>query len=141
VGSYEVLEHTADIGLRARAADLEDLFQTAARGMATIAGVYRPGAGEDVAVELESSDLEGLLVDWLNEVLYQHDSRGAAVTGVKVRDLEDSRLKGILQIAPLDERDEEGIQIKAVTYHQIDVSRIGGGRDEDGWEATVFFDV
>ena len=136
MGSYEVLEHTADVGLRAVASDLAELFETAAEGMAAIAGVHRPGRGEPVAIALESSDLEGLLVDWLNEVLYQHDSRGAALRTARVWEVDDTSVRATIELAPLDERDDEGIQIKAVTYHQLAVRKT-----EDGWEAMVFFDV
>jgi SHS2 domain-containing protein len=136
LGSYDVLEHTADIGLVARAVDLNDLFATATEGMATIAGVYRPGGGESVRIHVEGSDVEGLLVDWLNEVLYEHDSRGAALRAVTMASVESSAVTGSIEVTPLSDRDDEGIQIKAVTYHQLEVKRT-----DDGWEARVFFDV
>jgi SHS2 domain-containing protein len=136
VGSYEVLEHTADVGLVARALDLNDLFETATQGMATIAGVYRPGSGESIRIHLQGSDVEGLLVDWLNEILYEHDSRGAALRAVTVDSVESSAVTGSIEVSPLSDRDDEGIQIKAVTYHQLGVKRT-----DEGWEARVFFDV
>jgi SHS2 domain-containing protein len=131
-----VLEHTADVGLMARAVDLNDLFETATRGMATIAGVYRPGSGDSVRIHLEGSDVEGLLVDWLNEVLYEHDSRGAALRAVAVSSAGSSSVTGSIEVSPLSEGDDEGIQIKAVTYHQLEVARMA-----EGWVARVFFDV
>jgi SHS2 domain-containing protein len=136
MGRYEVLEHTADVGLRVEGSDLKDLFKTAAEGMTTIAGVYRPGEGEMVPLSLESPDLEALLVDWLNEVLFQHDSRGAGVRGIGVENVSDTALRGSVSLAPLEAADEEGVQIKAVTYHLLGVRRTSGG-----WEATVYFDV
>ena len=137
MAGYEVLEHTADVGLRVRSEDLAGVFAAAAEGMADIAGVFRPGRGrEEVAVALESRDVEGLLVDWLNEVLYQHDARGAALQGVRIDEAGDTTVSGVLLLAPLEAQDEEGVQIKAVTYHQLEVKR-----SREGWEATVFFDV
>jgi SHS2 domain-containing protein len=136
VGGYEILEHTADVGLRAHADTLAELFATAAEGMATIAGVFRPGSGTEVPIRLTGSDVAGLLVDWLNEILYQHDSRGAAVRAVRVAEVDDRKVEGTVELDPLSERDDEGVQIKAVTYHQLSVARA-----HEGWEAVVFFDV
>jgi SHS2 domain-containing protein len=136
VGTFEVLEHTADVGIAARAETLTGLFETAAEGMTTIAGVFRPGEGDPARIELSGGDVEGLLVDWLNEVLYQHDSRRAAVRKVRVERVDESVVSGTIELTPLSDGDDEGVQIKAVTYHQLSVRRLGGG-----WEATVFFDV
>jgi SHS2 domain-containing protein len=138
MGTFELLEHTADVGLAARAETLEALFETATQGMATIAGVWSPGHGDDdpVRIHLDGSDIEGLLVDWLNEVLYEHDSRRAALRRVSVEHVDDSAVSGFIDLVPLSGRDDEGVQIKAVTYHQLQVRRADGG-----WQATVFFDV
>jgi SHS2 domain-containing protein len=138
MGTFELLEHTADVGLAAGAETLEALFETATEGMATIAGVWSPGNGEGdrLRIHLEGGDVEGLLVDWLNEVLYEHDSRRSALRNVEVEHVEESAVTGFIELAPLSGRDDEGVQIKAVTYHQLRVRRADGG-----WEATVFFDV
>jgi SHS2 domain-containing protein len=145
---YEILEHTADIGLKASEDSLEKLFVTATRGLAEIAGVWRPGDGEEIAVEVEPGDLGALLVDWLSEVLYLQDSRGAAIAAAEVSEVsEEEGVRGSVRLAPLDgdrgdRREEaetdagEGVQVKAVTYHQLEVRQ-----DERGWVAQVFFDI
>ena len=136
VGDYEILEHTADIGVLARGESLADVFESATRALAEIAGIWRPGSGEKVAIEVESEDLGSLLVDWLSEVIYLEDRRGAAVTGIEMDRVEPGHASGTLALVLLDSRPVEGVQIKAVTYHQLLVER-----DPSGWSARVFFDI
>jgi SHS2 domain-containing protein len=133
---YEILEHTADVGLRATGATLEDAFAQATRGLAEIIGAWHPNSGEPVALEVEADDLGGLLVDWLSEILYLHDARDAVIADLEVARVADGRATGTVVLAPRGGRVLEGTQVKAVTYHQLAVEPSG-----DEWVATVFFDV
>ena len=130
-----MLEHTADVGLRAWGRSLEECFSQATWGLAEIVGIAAAGAGEHVRVEVTSGDLGGLLVDWLSEVLYLQDSRDALVTGVELEVVTDELARGTLNLAARD-RPVEGTQVKAVTYHRLSVRRVG-----DRFVAEVYFDV
>ena len=69
---FETFDHTADVGLRIRAADLDTLFADAARAMFSVMagdlGAVRPR--EEVCIALAADDLDALLRDWLGELLY-----------------------------------------------------------------------
>ncbi len=136
MGAYEILEHTADVGLRARGPSLEDVFATATEGMMEIAGTWHPGQGEELPLKVEAGDLAALLVEWLGEALYVQDSGGVSVAGVRVDRVEGSEAAGALIVRPFAGDPSEGVQIKAVTFHQLAVERVA-----DGWTATVFFDI
>ena len=136
MGDYEILEHTADVGLRARGAALEEVFATATEGMMAIAGTWHPGDGDEVALSVEAGDLEALLVEWLGEALYVQDARGVSVAGVRVDRVDDGTASGALLVRPFAGDPSEGVQIKAVTFHQLAVER-----SAEGWAATVFFDI
>lgn len=136
MGEFEILEHTADVGVRATGDTPEDAFEAATLGLAETAGIWRPGEGETIAVELESEDLGALLVDWLSEVLYLHDSRRAAIAGVDIDEVTDTTIRGSITLADLGEGPGEGTQVKAITYHQLSVEKRA-----DGWTAQVFFDI
>jgi SHS2 domain-containing protein len=97
---YELLEHTADVGIRARGTRLEAAFEQATQGLAEVLGAWRPGPGEPVAVEVSAGDLGGLLVDWLNEVLWLLEVRQAALAGVQVERVEHPRAPGLAPGAP-----------------------------------------
>ena len=136
MGNYEILDHTADIGVLARGESLADVFECTTRALADIAGIWRPGPGETVRIEVESRDAGALLVDWLSEVLYLQDGRSAAIAGIEMERVEPGVASGTVTLAPLGPDPVEGVQIKAVTYHQLVVEREPGG-----WSARVFFDI
>jgi SHS2 domain-containing protein len=132
---FEILEHTADVGLRVCAATLEELFASATEALARIAGAWDPGPGEEVSIAVEAADREGLLVDWLSEILYLFDGRGGALGGVRVASISRGACRGSVALRELRHPDE-GVQVKAVTYHQLKVAE-----GEDGWTATVYLDI
>ena len=141
MAGYEVLEHTADVGILATGATLEETFEQATRGLADIIGAWtgegrQAGDADEVPIEIEAADLGALLVDWLSEVLYLHDARDAVIADVHVDDVFDHRVKGMIVLAPRANRELEGTQVKAITYHQLAVEPT-----TDGWSAKVFFDL
>jgi SHS2 domain-containing protein len=141
-GGFELLDHTADIGIRARGASLEEVFEHATKGLAEVQGALRPegsaeaGPGERVAVEVSAADPGGLLVDWLNEVLWLREVQQAVVTGVRVHRVGDGTASGEVVLAAGDP-EPDGTLVKAVTYHRLRVEPDPGG----GWLAEVYLDV
>jgi SHS2 domain-containing protein len=133
-GGYEFLEHTADVGLRAWGATLEECFEQATWALAAIIGIDRRGSGERIDIDIEASDTEALLVDWLSEVLYLHDARDATLSGVHLASV-GARAAGWVELATRRGR-AHGTQVKAVTYHRLSVTRRG-----DRFVAEVYLDV
>jgi SHS2 domain-containing protein len=136
MAGYEILEHTADVGVRATGASIEEAFEQATIGLFTIVGAWRPDGGERVEVTVEAGDLGALLVDWLSDALYLHDARDALVTGVEVERVAEGRATGAVSLAPRGDRDLAGTQVKAITYHQLEVAETA-----EGWTARVYVDV
>jgi SHS2 domain-containing protein len=141
-GGFELLEHTADIGIRARGGSLKEVFEHATEGLAEVLGARPPGgsgeagAGEPVAVEVSAGDPGGLLVDWLNEVLWLLEVGQAVVTGVRVERVGDGTASGEVVLAA-GGPEPDGTLVKAVTYHRLRVEPDPGG----GWLAEVYLDV
>ncbi|MFQ6019390.1 MAG: archease [Dehalococcoidia bacterium] len=143
---YEVIEHTADVGIVVHGATLADLFSNAALGMfalmADLAGVEERS---ERSVELEGSDWGGLLVKWLSELLFFLDAEELLLSRFQIDRLEpfDSaqgrlyRLKARAYGEPIDRgRHQLRFGVKAVTRHMLEV------RQEDGrWRAQVLFDI
>jgi SHS2 domain-containing protein len=136
VAPFEILEHTADVGVRASGATLEEAFEQAARGMCEIAGIWTEEEGEEVEISLAADDLGALLVDWLSEILYLHDSRRCAVCGVRAERIAPPEGRGSVRLSPLGDEPTEGVQVKAVTYHRLRVEP-----SEDAWTAEVYLDI
>ena len=133
---FEILEHTADVGIRAEGKTLSDVFEQASLGLADIMGIYAPGAGDTEDIEVEAPDLGALLVDWLSEILWLHDSRDALLAGIDVSDVTETKARGRVSLVPGAGAQATGTQVKAITYHQLEVTPIPAG-----WRAVVFVDV
>ena len=135
--SYELLEHTADLGVVVRGATLADLFARAAAVLADI--LYEPGRvreGETRQRTVRHRDPEGLLVRWLNELIVLRETEDFLWRRVEV-ELDASGLKARLAGETFDPlRHEARTALKAATYHQLSVRDAGGG-----FEARVIFDV
>ena len=73
---YEIIDHTADIGIKAYGKGLKDLFINAAWGMFTIlADLKNVQARESLEIKLEAPNVEELFLSWLSELLYQYNSK------------------------------------------------------------------
>ena len=132
---FEILEHTADVGVRATAETVEGVFEQATFGLLDITGALRPGIGTEVRIDVEADDLGALLVYWLEEVLYLQDARDSVITSLSVSSIADRRATGTVGVAPRKE-ELEGTAVKAITYHQLQVTETS-----EGWVAVVFFDI
>ena len=75
-GMYETFEHTADLGLRIRAADLDTLFAEAALALfaAIVEDVATIEPRQRFEIELPPDELDYLLFDWLRALLYRFDA-------------------------------------------------------------------
>src|SRR5947199_4570274 len=73
---YEEIEHTADVGIRACGATLNELFANAAEGMFSLIADLDPvkEVGE-IEVRLETEDIPTLLLRWLSGLLYIHETQ------------------------------------------------------------------
>lgn len=160
-GMFEIIDHTADIGLRIQAASLEGLFQDAAEGMFSllledlttvrrvttvsfeiVAGqgfaLPQHGGRDDVCgtpIRL-SEAWEDLLHDWLAELLASFDARRMVFGRFEVR-FAATGLHGRAWGERLDlSRHRAKMEIKAVTYHQLHICKT-----EQGYESQVIFDL
>src|SRR5881397_1010517 len=100
---FEVFEHTADVGLRITAPDLDTLFAEAARGLFSLIvenlDEVRPLREE--IIRLEERDLTYLFFDWLRELLFRFDSRHLLFSRFDVR-VEEDGLEARIRGEPLD---------------------------------------
>ncbi len=136
---HETFEHTADLGLRARAADLSSLFAESAAALfaAILDGDLAAVApARPVEVALPSDDLELLLFDWLNALLSHFDGEQWLFSKFDVA-VGPEGLKATAWGEPLDRaRHELGHEVKAITYHGLRVEQTA-----EGWLAEVIVDI
>ena len=133
---YEIIEHTADVGLKAWAPTLAELFAIAAQGMTAIMIAGEIGGNDQVSISLEADSLEILLHEWLSEINYLFLVQEKVFHQFAI-EITDTRLTGICRGENYDpERHMGNTEIKAVTYHQLLVSK-----EKQQWLAQVFFDL
>ena len=135
---YELFEHTADLGLRVRAADLDTLFAEASLCLFSAVmedvGTVRPT--QSVTIELAGADREFLLFDWLRDLLLKFDEDHLVFGKFEVK-VRDDGLTGTAWGEPLDPaRHLLDHEVKAITYHELKVVR-----EVDGWLAEVIVDI
>jgi len=135
---YELIDHTADIGLRIFGGSLEELFQNAGFALFDVlTGSEKVMPREKRTFELERENLEELLVEWLGTLLYVFDTEQFLCSSFKVIRLDNNRLHA----EAAGEYYQDGVHsiataVKAITYHQLTLSEKNGL-----WEATVIVDV
>ena len=135
---FEAFEHTADLGLRIRAATLDELFVEAARALFStlVEDLAAVRQSERVAVTVGGADREYLLFDWLRELLcrFEMDHQLCSRFEVKVR---PDGLTATAWGEPIDRgRHELGHEVKAITYHGLTVEQT-----DSGWLAEVIVDI
>jgi len=135
---HELFEHTADIGLRVRARDLDTLFREAAEGLFSmiVEETVPPSGGREFRFRLVADNREDLLFDWLHELLYTFDTTGVLLGGFEVRVFGET----LVATARGTEWDEAThrprYEIKAITYHGLRLEP-----DKGGWLAEVIVDI
>ncbi len=135
---HETFDHTADLGLRIRSADLDTLFAEAATALfaVIVEDIGSVGASVRTDVNLTGTDRELLLFDWLKELLYHFDAEHLLFSRFEVTVRPDG-LTGTAWGEMLDrDRHELGHEVKAVTYHGLKVEQTA-----DGWLAEVIVDI
>jgi SHS2 domain-containing protein len=135
---HETFEHTADLGLRIRAADLDMLFVEAAQALfgAVVEDLATVRPLQKVDVRLQGDKIDYLLFDWLRELLYHFDAEHLLFGTFEVQVREDG-LTASAWGEPLDRsRHNMEHEVKAITYHGLRVEKVGAE-----WEAEVIVDI
>lgn len=138
---FEIIDHTADIGIVAYGKTKKEVFINAAKGMfEIIAGENRDLKENFYAkIKLEAKSLEDLLIAWLNELLYLSEVKLVILNKFIIKELSDGQIKaevGGTKINHLSIRVKR--EVKAVTYHRLEIKK----DEESGlWSAQVIFDI
>jgi SHS2 domain-containing protein len=135
---FEFIDHTADIGILAYGADMKQVFANAARGLfSLITDLDSITATEKRDVTVTAPDLETLLVNWLNELIYLFEAKEILFNRFEITTITDTALRAKAYGEKINlAKHELKTQVKAATYHMLKIEQ-----NEDGWKAQVIFDV
>ncbi|MGP8331779.1 MAG: archease [Methanosarcinaceae archaeon] len=139
---YEYLEHTADAKFRAYGKTIEEAFQNAAVAMFNVM-IDTSIVSDEVKerIKLTSEDLEGLLVDWLSELLYLFEVEQVVFKTFKIDHIkkhdENYSISATATGEPLNmTKHKFGTEVKAVTYNELIVEKT-----TKGWFVQVVVDT
>jgi len=137
-GMYSLIDHTADFGIHVYGSDSKELFANAAWAVFDLITEMDQLTGLDSCdIEVSGDDWCDLMVNWLREVLYLWNGKELLVKKARILSLSETKLTATLECDSFNpDRHVIKTEIKAVTYHQIQVNS-----SPAGWEAMIIFDI
>ncbi len=134
---FEILDHTADVGIIAYGADISQAFANAARALFSL--ITELDDVEEILhrdIELAAPDQESLLVAWLNELIYLFDTENIIFKRFDITQLNSTRLKARSYGEKVDSAKHKlKTGVKAATYHMLKVDKT------NGCQVQVLFDI
>jgi len=134
---FEIIDHTADVGIIAYGAGISQAFSNAARALFSL--IIELDSVKEVLyrdIELTASDEESLLVEWLNELIYLFDTEYIIFRRFEVSVLPNARLEARGYGEKVDSsRHRLKTGVKAATYHMLKVNK------GNGYKVQVIFDI
>ena len=133
---YEIIDHTADIGLRIIGSDLKELFQNSGLSLFQISSrkqFTKDKRHTPVVIKQKAENIEELFINWLNELLSLSAVKGLIFYHIKINKITEQP-EAICQSSINNYK--VNTEIKAATYHNLSIKN-----NEKGWEARVILDV
>jgi SHS2 domain-containing protein len=136
--TFEIIDHTADVGIIAYGVDVEELFSNAALAMFSL--ITEPESVEEklhLDLQVSSEDRDSLLVEWLNELIYLFDVKHILFNRFDIESLTHNELKATCYGEGFDPMKHKiKIGVKAATYHMLKLDKSG-----DGCKAQIILDI
>ncbi len=134
---FEIVDHTADVGIIAYGADVGQSFANAARALFSL--ITELDDVEEILhrdIKIAAPDEESLLVEWLNELIYLFDTENIIFKRFTITKLNNTQLKARSYGEKIDSSKHRlKTGVKAATYHMLKVDK------SDGCKVQVLFDI
>lgn len=135
---YELIEHTADVGIKVFGKDEKELFLNAAYAffdLVTDINIIEPLVS--YTVQAEGETLEEVFFNWLDELLFLFDAKGVVGCEFEIEKWSPRQVQAKIKGETFSpDKHPLKTAIKAVTYHNLKISQKG-----NHWEAEVIFDI
>lgn len=124
---FEWIEHPADTGFKAYGNNLEEAFENAALAFTNIiADAEKVEVKEEYDIDLSSEDLEALLYDWIDYLIYLYDAKSFLASKFEVEKISKTndgyKLEAKAQGEKYNrEKHGQGTEVKAMTYHMMEI--------------------
>ena len=138
VSKYRLIDHTADFGIQVTGKDPRALFAQAAYALFDLITDMDVLEGRHTSrLTVTGSDWADLMINWLREILFFWNGKNHLIKKTDIKSISKNKLSATIFYDRYDP-DRHGIklEIKAVTYHQVQVTS-----GPAGWESRVIFDI
>ena len=136
--TFEIIDHTADVGIIAYGTDIEQLFCNAALALfSLITELESIQEKSHLNLRVSSDERDSLLVEWLNELIYFFDAKHMLFNRFDIESLTQNELKATCHgedFDPMKHKIKRGV--KAATYHMLRLDK-----NNDGYEAQIILDI
>ena len=136
--NYEIIEHTADIGIRVKGRTLAELFINAASALFDIIAEKKTNTRSrpaSIRIQQTADSQEELLKNWLNELLFLSQTKELIFTDFKIDELTPAAIKA-RGIGSAAQDFRINVEVKAATFHQLKIEKA-----DNAWQAEIIFDV
>lgn len=140
--NYEILDISGDVGIRAYGKDYREVLVSAATGMySLITDIDKVVERNSLSISVQADTLEGLIVRYLNELIFNFDTYGFVGRRIEIDTFEEKPENFIVSTTIYGEefdpeRHERRLLLKAATYHNINFQKVG-----DRYQIEVVFDI
>jgi SHS2 domain-containing protein len=135
---YRITRHQSELAVRVTGNSQADLFANSAFALFDV--LTDPATidiKERISLEVEGSDRDDLMVNWMRELLYLYQGSGYLLKEFKINQVKDTLVKAEVCGEKTDpDRHEIKQEISAVAFHNSRMAKTG-----NQWIAQVIFEL
>ncbi len=134
----QIFDHTADTGIKCWAGDLESVFEKMAKALTSLmTDPNNISIKKEREIKVSASDIQSLLVEWLNEIIYLLETEGFLFKDFKIIEVDAYKLRATgFGEKFFEEKHVIEQEIKACTFHLLELKETA-----DGWFGQVVLDI
>jgi SHS2 domain-containing protein len=134
---FEYISTTADGGFKIWAPDLKNFFKQAALALFTMMTDLKfVEERQTYKVEIQSQNLEELMIQWLNELIYLYDYHHVFLKSFQIEHIDQQYLRALVSGETINmDKHPLDLEVKAATYHGFAI------KQDEGYHATIIVDL
>ncbi len=136
---YRITKHQSELAVKVVGASQADLFANSAYTLfdVMVADLDKVDCKEHIPLEIEGTDRDDLMVNWMRELLYLYQGSGYLLKDFQIREVKDTIVKAEVSGEKIDpDRHEIKQEIAAIAFHKSRMDKTG-----NQWTAQVIFEV
>lgn len=137
--NYHITKHQSELAVRIVGNSQADLFANSALTLfdVMVTDVQKIDCKESIPLEVEGTDRDDLMVNWVRELLYLYQGSGYLLKEFLIREVKDTLVKADVRGEKIDpDRHEIQQEIAAVASHKSRMQKTG-----NQWTAHLIFEI